>query len=182
MKPVGHLAGGYLAARAALKQINPTAPMEKLLLAVGTMAGLLPDMDALFHVARTRSFEFGDDYDHHRWITHTFPFYLGPGLLVYIWGHLSNWRWLKQLALITTVGAVTHLLQDAIGSGTGLMWAWPFSKRMDGICTLHVPGGKAWLAVYNKHPIAWVERLIIVAALAAFMVDLLGRRSGKSQT
>ncbi len=176
MKPTGHLAGGYLATRLLLKQINPETD-KRVLLTVGTLAGMLPDMDTLYHLARTRSLEFGADFDHHRWITHTFPFYLIPGSLVYFYGYLYDKRWLRQLSLLATTGAITHLLQDGIGSGTGLMWAWPFSRRMGGIGTLHVKGGRAWLEIYNKHPIAWVERLIILTALGALISELFKNKN-----
>ncbi|MCG3206805.1 MAG: hypothetical protein FOGNACKC_00404 [Anaerolineae bacterium] len=169
MKPLGHLAGGYLAARALLNIIKPAPKDELPLLALGTAAGILPDLDGIYHVAATGSLEFGEDYDHHRWISHTFPFYWLPLGLVYGWGRLTHRRRVQQAALVVAAGVTTHLLQDAVGSGTGLMWAWPVSRRMDGICTLHVKGGKAWLAVYNRHPIAWVERLTIVAALLALL-------------
>jgi membrane-bound metal-dependent hydrolase YbcI (DUF457 family) len=172
MKPTGHLAGGYLVTRLWLKQIKPDLN-RNLLLAAGTLAGMLPDTDTLYHLARTRSLEFGADFDHHRWITHTFPFYLIPGLLVYGYGRFAGRSWLGQLSLVSTTAAVTHLLQDAIGSGTGLMWAWPFSRRMGGVCTLHVEGGRAWLEAYERHPIAWVERLIVLAAVGMLIMDFL---------
>jgi membrane-bound metal-dependent hydrolase YbcI (DUF457 family) len=172
MKPTGHLAGAYLVTRLWLKQIQP-APNRKLLLAAGTLAGMLPDMDTLYHLARTCSLEFGPDFDHHRWITHTFPFYLIPGLLVYGYSRVAGRPRLGQLSLVTTTATITHLLQDAIGSGTGLMWAWPFSRRMGGICTLPVKGGRSWLEAYNRHPIAWVERLIVLTAVGILLKDFL---------
>jgi hypothetical protein len=108
-------------------------------------------------------------------MSHTFPFYLIPGILLYGYSRGAGQIWLGQLSLVTTTAAVTHLLQDAIGSGTGLMWAWPFSRRMGGICTLHVKGGRAWLETYNRHPIAWVERLIVLAAVGMLVKDFLQR-------
>jgi membrane-bound metal-dependent hydrolase YbcI (DUF457 family) len=175
MKPPGHLAGSYLVTRLLLKKLSPAPATRPLLLALGTAAGMLPDADTLVHLLRTGSLEFEEDFDHHRWTSHTFPVYLVPGAILYLYGHLSDKPRLKQVTLLVTAGAITHLLQDAIGSGTGLMWAWPLSKRMDGICTLHVKGGRAWLEVYTNHPIAWVERLIILAALVVFVLDLFRR-------
>src|SRR5262245_57017665 len=171
MKPLGHLAGGYLVTRNLLNHIEVEPGDKQVLLLAGSLAGVLPDMVAILYIAWSRDLQFGDEFDHHRWITHTFPFYWGPGLLAYLVGRVRNNPWLSQLALVITIGATVHLLQDTIGSGTGLMWAWPFSRRMAGICTLNVKGGQAWLAVYNRHPIAWVERGIILLALATFLVD-----------
>ena len=175
MRPLGHLAGGYLVARAFLKLLQPPPAEEPVLLALGAGSGLLPDADTLVYVAKTGAMEFGEDFDHHRWVSHTFPVYLAPGLLLYAYARRQGRQRLSRGALVTLAGTIVHLLQDTIGSGTGLMWAWPFSRRMDGICTLHVKGGRAWLETYTHHPIAWVERSIILAAVAAFAVDVWGR-------
>lgn len=174
MKPLGHLAGGFLTARLLLNIIKPEPKDRVPLLALGTLAGILPDLDGAYHVVRTRSLAFGEDYDHHRWLSHTFPFYWLPGGLLLLWAKRSERPRLKQAALVATASATTHLLQDGVGSGTGLMWAWPISRRMDGICTLHVKGGQAWLEVYQNHPIAWVERLLILAAATLLVFDLIG--------
>jgi hypothetical protein len=177
MRIQGHLAGGYLVTRALLARLKPPPSEEKQLLVLGTLAGVLPDADTLFHLARTRSLEFGEDFDHHAWITHTFPFYLLPGAGLFLYGRWRNKPRVRRSALVAMVGTTTHLLQDTIGSGTGLMWAWPLSKRMGGFGTLHIKGGRAWLEAYKNHPIAWVERLIILAALFVFLVRLLnGKR------
>ena len=172
MTPLGHLAGGYLASRVLLNQIDPKPTDRKLLLVAGTVAGILPDADTLYYVARSRSFEFGEDFDHHRWISHTLPVYWLAGLTAYLYGRLSGQRRLAQGAQVVTAATTAHLLQDTIGSGTGLMWAWPFSRRMGGIATLHIKGGRAWLEAYKTHPIVWVERLIIFTAGAALLAQL----------
>jgi membrane-bound metal-dependent hydrolase YbcI (DUF457 family) len=173
MRIQGHVAGGYLVTQALLAWLKPPSSEEKQLLVLGTLAGVLPDGDTLLHLARTRSLEFGEDFDHHAWITHTFPFYLLPGLGLFLYGQWRNRPKIRRGALVVMAGTTTHLLQDTIGSGTGLMWAWPVSKRMGGFGTLNVKGGRAWLEVYANHPIAWVERLIILAALLLFLVNLL---------
>jgi hypothetical protein len=173
MKPLGHLAGGYLVTRGLLEYLQVEPADRRKLLVIGSLAGLLPDMDALLYLAYSRDLQFGDEFDHHRWVSHTFPLYWGPGLLAYLYGRAKNRPWLSHLALITTTGATVHLLQDTIGSGTGLMWAWPFSRRMGGICTLHVKGGQAWLEAYRRHPIAWVERGIIVLGVVTFLASLI---------
>jgi hypothetical protein len=175
MKPLGHLAGGYLTTQAALHIIKPPPENRLPLLTLGTIAGILPDLDGVYHIIRTRSLKFGEDFDHHRWISHTFPFYWIPGGLLYLWSKLTGRTMVQQATAVTLAGVTTHLLQDTIGSGTGLMWAWPFSKRMDGICTLNVKGGEAWLEVYNQHPISWVERLTVLAAVGLFLTNLLRR-------
>ena len=172
MTPVGHLAGAYLTGRILINRIEPQPSDRKLLLISGVVAGILPDIDTLFYVVRSRSLEFGQDFDHHRWISHTFPAYWLAGLVAYLYGRLSGRQRLAQVTLVMTVAATVHLLQDTIGSGTGMMLAWPFSRRMAGISTLHIKGGRAWLAAYKRHPVAWVERLLVVAAAVTLLAQL----------
>ena len=173
----GHVAGGYLVTWQVLKRwssqgrVIPESERKKLLL-LGTAAGTLPDVDVLLYALKTRSLEFGRDFDHHRWVTHTFPFYIIPGLLVYLYARSRQRPSLARLAVVMTTGAATHVLQDAVGSGTGIMWAWPFSQRMDGIIVLHTTG-KAWRQAYQRHPVAWIERLLVATAVVTCLVDLV---------
>jgi hypothetical protein len=172
MTPVGHLAGAYLTTCFLLNRIDPKPTDRRSLLVAGIVAGILPDADTLFYVARSRSLEFGQDFDHHRWISHTFPPYWLAGLAAYLYGRLSGRRRLAHGAQVMTAATTVHLVQDTIGSGTGIMWAWPFSKHMGGIGTLHIKGGRAWLKAYKSHPLAWVERVIIVMAALTLLIQL----------
>lgn len=175
MREVGHLAGGYLVTRQLVKQWQLSEVEKNRLLVLGTVAATLPDVDVLWYLLKTGSLELGSDFDHHKWVTHTFPVYIVPGLLLYLYARAGKRPMLQKQVVVATTSAVTHLLQDTIGSGTGLMWAWPFSRRMDGIVVLHVTG-KSWRRVYRQHPIAWVERLLIAAAALAFLSDFTGLR------
>jgi len=175
MREVGHVAGGYLVTRQFVKQWQLSEAEKNRLLALGAAAASLPDVDVLLYVLKTRSLELGSDFDHHKWVTHTFPFYLVPGIPVYLYACTTGRAALSRRAVVVTVAAVTHLFQDMIGSGTGLMWAWPFSRRMDGIVVLNVTG-EAWRKVYRQHPIAWVERLLVAAAVLTFLADSMGRQ------
>ena len=179
MREVGHIAGGYLVTRQLVKQWQLSKAEKNRLLALGTAAATLPDVDVLLYVLKTRSLELSSDFDHHKWVTHTFPFYLVPGALVYLYARTAGRTALRRQATVVTVAAATHLFQDMIGSGTGLMWAWPFSRRMDGIVVLNVTG-KAWREMYRRHPVAWVERLLVGAAALTFLADFAGRRSAPS--
>ena len=99
--------------------------------------------------------------------------------MVYLYARRVERTTLRRQATTVTVAAVTHLFQDMVGSGTGLMWAWPFSRRMDGIAVLNVKG-KAWREVYRQHPIAWVERLLVAAAALTFLSDFTSWRPALS--
>ncbi len=170
MRELGHVAGGYLTTRALLQRWRPAPRERNALLALGLLASTLPDTDvlgyALHRLLRGRSLDFSE-FDHHQWISHTFPPYVALGLLGYgIARGAGSQRWPRRVLVIALMCGL-HLLQDSIGSGTGLMWAWPLSRRMDGLVVLGVKGD-AWRDVYANHPISWVERgLVALAGIAA---------------
>ncbi len=169
MREIGHIAGGYLATRALLQRWRPAQRERRVLLALGVAASALPDVDVLGYALRRRSLDF-ENFDHHQWITHTFPPYVALGLLLYGSARAANHpRWQRRAMLITLM-CTLHLLQDSIGSGTGLMWAWPFSRRMDGFIVLGVKGD-AWRGVYANHPISWVERALVGLAVVVALWD-----------
>lgn len=176
MKEPGHLAGSYLATRILLRRTDLPPGLGWRYLLLGTLAGMLPDLDILAYVAWRRSTQIPEDFDHHRWISHTFPCYLVPGVTIYAYAKTTGKQRLALSTKLITASCVLHLLLDMIGSGTGLMWGWPLSRRMDGICTLGVKG-KAWADAYSRHPISWIERSLILFAGLIFVWDL---KSGHS--
>lgn len=171
MTIVGHLAGGFLVAKTLAGRIRRPELSHDTLLLLGTLGGALPDLDYFIYVAQTGSWVFGSDYQHHKWITHTFPFYSVPGILLYLYGLVSHRNKLCHGALVVTAGACIHLLQDMVGTVDGIMWAWPFSQRMDGICLVGTHG-QEWIAAYTRHPIAWIERIIVIVASLVFACDV----------
>jgi membrane-bound metal-dependent hydrolase YbcI (DUF457 family) len=168
MKEPGHIAGAYLVTQVLLAQLDLNRQQQQPYLILGTLAGILPDLDILAYMVRQGSTEIPEDFDHHGWISHTFPFYLVPGALIYWAARLAGQDGLRRAALFATASACGHILQDAIGSGTGIMWAWPLSRRKDGIVVLDVTG-KKWAQIYSRHPVSWVERLLIATALLVFV-------------
>lgn len=160
----GHLAGGYVATRALLRASRVGRREQRRLLLVGTLAAAAPDIDVLLHAAYKRSLHVDDDFDHHKWISHAPLLYVAIGAAAYaIARQQGRAEWMRTIAT-ATAGVLLHLAQDSIGSGTGIRWLWPFSARMMGVCTLHVTGSK-WARVYRRHPIAWVERGIVLVAV-----------------
>ena len=162
MREQGHVAGGYLATRALLRRWQPAPRERRILLGLGLLASTLPDVDVLAYALRRRSLDF-EEFDHHRWPSHTFAPYAALGLLLHVTLRaLGSQRWRRRSDLVALMCGL-HLLQDGIGSGTGLMWAWPVSRRMDGLVVLGVRGD-AWRAVYANHPISWIERALVAVA------------------
>lgn len=171
MRTPGHMAGSYIVVREVVNHMPASVPNPTLLIVLGTLAGALPDLDYFYYAIKSGGLKYETDFQHHKWISHTFPFYIIPGAMIYLLGFWLNSPIVKSISLVVTVGAVIHLLLDMVGSGDGIMWAWPFSKRMDGVHLLNVHG-KEWAKVYAKHPISWVERTIIIIALFFLVFDV----------
>jgi membrane-bound metal-dependent hydrolase YbcI (DUF457 family) len=167
----GHIAGAYLLAREITRHMNISPTKRHLLTGLGALAGALPDLDFFVYAIQKGTLTMGTDFQHHKWITHTFPFYLIPGLLVYLLARQTGKDGLANGTLVVSASVVIHLLMDMVGSGDGIMWAWPFSQRMDGIFLLNVHGND-WVQTYNAHPISWVERSIKITALFVLGYDL----------
>ncbi len=173
---LGHLAGGWLAARTVTGKLGSVSPTERRrLLVIGTVAGILPDGDFLWHLFQQRKFDHSSKFRHHTWITHTFPFYWIPASLLYFVGILYKDTRQQNQAVVLAASTTVHLLQDSIGTGDGIMLFYPASKQMYGIA-LSGRHGKDWQEHYIRSPIYLVELLLILVALATFLNDLFHRR------
>jgi hypothetical protein len=175
MRFQGHLAAGYVVSRVFINIVGIPPENQLLMTAIGTGAGILPDLDALYYFVRKGAITFDDDFTHHKWITHTFPPYLIVGLLILVvGGNLQN-QLIQHSAALLTISTFVHLFLDMIGSGDGIMIAWPFSQRMVGIGKLHVHGME-WKQRYETSVYIWIERLIILVALIILGSNLAGSR------
>lgn len=98
---------------------NVNLTMTVVLLSIAF--GLLPDFDMSVEIFQDGAFR-GKRDKFHRKITH-FPILYIPivPVVFYKYGHF--WGYLFTLNLIS------HFLHDTIGTGWGLKWLWPFSKR-----------------------------------------------------
>lgn len=175
MRFQGHAAAGYIVSQAFIAA--STLPPEKslLLTAVGTVAGFLPDLDSLYYFARKRELRFDTDFTHHTWITHTFPPYLLISALALWQGVISGNEILQGSAKLLIISTGIHLLLDMVGSGDGIMIAWPISRRMFGIGLLGVHGME-WKRRYEASGYVWIERAILFGALLLLVSGLVGWR------
>jgi|GEM_PF-1841484 len=171
MLPQGHLAGGFLVSQAVTHLMGLSGAERWGMVAIGTMAGATPDADALLYFAKKRSLRIGEDFKHHAWVTHTLPFHWAIAVFLHMLGLYLGNLFLSRAAILYAATATCHLLMDVLGSGDGIMLAWPFSKRFMGIGTLHVHG-KNWLRLYRKSPVFRVERCIRYAALLVLLFQL----------
>lgn len=176
MKIKGHLAGGWLVTKTIVNNLKIAERKErKNLLALGSFFGILPDLDFIPYVIKKRKVVYENDFRHHTWITHTFPFYLLPALLVFLTGKKKGNRKMENAAKVFAASTSTHLFQDMIGSGDGIMLFYPFSKKMVGIgkSDLHGPD---WENHYTNSPYYFVEILITIFAFSSFLSELLKKK------
>lgn len=175
MKIEGHLAGGWLVSRWLTEKLTSNKKEYHRLLFLGTLAGVLPDADYLWYVIKKGRIVYKNDFRHHTWVSHTFPFYWIPASLLYSIGMLKNKPGLKNIASVLAAGTTIHLLQDTVGSGDGIMLFYPLSKRMDGL-GLNGLHGDEWNAKYTKSRIYLVELAICLIGGFTFVYDMLKKK------
>jgi hypothetical protein len=175
MRFQGHVAAGYIVSQAFIAASAFPAEKSLLLTAVGTAAGILPDLDGLYYLARKRELRFDTDFTHHTWVTHTLPPYLLIGALALWLGVNDGNEILQASAKLLMISTSIHLLLDMVGSGDGIMIAWPISHRMFGIGLLKVHGME-WKRRYEASGFVWIERAILFVALLLLASDLVGLR------
>ncbi|MEK7500640.1 MAG: metal-dependent hydrolase [Patescibacteria group bacterium] len=92
------------------------------LVAAGIIFALLPDADVFVELWQRRGKLGGKIQGFHRTFTHYPLMYLPLVLAVFI---MAGGFW----ALFLGLGALAHLLHDSVGTGWGIKWLWPFSKK-----------------------------------------------------
>ena len=83
--------------------------------------GLLPDFDVSVEIFQQGMLK-GNGDRFHRTLTH-FPILYVPIIPVVFLRYGSFW------GVLFSVNIISHFLHDSVGSGWGLKWLWPFSKR-----------------------------------------------------
>lgn len=174
MRVQGHIAGGFLSAGMCVSAIRPAPQVADWLLFVGAFSGALPDLDALYYLIKKPRSANDEDFRHHTWPTHTFPFYVVPGLAVLGAARILGFAWLQWGVVVFLAGTCMHLVQDMFGSGDGIMLFYPFSKRMFGI-ELTRSHGRSWLLDYRRTRSFLFERVLILVAAAVLCVYIVVR-------
>jgi hypothetical protein len=165
----GHLAAGYLVAKAVLathREISATETHKLILL--GIFSGWIPDSDLIYYFAKDKSFKFQDGTTHRSYITHTPFFWTMVGAVAGLLTHSF------LVFLVLSLGAASHIFLDSFGSGHGLMWLWPFStKKFSFVKFKEVNPQKENLILYYgllfkeyaRHITFWLEIIITILAL-----------------
>ena len=163
MLPIGHAAGGYLVGAVLARATQSNSARSRTMRLLGTLGGLLPDLDLVVYNLARKPLGLTSDVRHHTWLTHTLPFYLLPAGLLTAWANRTHRAEIAISITTFTAGACAHLIQDMCGSGDGLQLFFPLSRRMFGIRLLNVHG-KEWRRRYLRDPIFLVEVALISMA------------------
>jgi hypothetical protein len=187
----GHLAGGYLAAAAALSVFHPDLSVEqlKILLVLGTIAGEFPDIDLLFfNIAHRRHAKNGAAQkeslvqNHRDYITHMPSFWLGLCAFIAVAGKIAGSTFIEYAGIVTLVGTWSHLILDSIEYG--VVWLAPWSKKNYALTknviaseAVHRPGSLMQhfhfiITTYWKSYTIWLELAISCIALIALIRSL----------
>jgi len=172
MRIQGHIAAGYLVSQAVIRILAVPAEEQLALTVLGTAAGIVPDLDTLYYLARKKKLIFDDDFVHHHWVSHTFPPYILAALLLFLLSSRGGASPFLPAGVTAFSSIFVHLFLDMLGSGDGIMIAWPISRRMVGIGKLNARGMQ-WKRKYEASPYVWIERFIILSALSYFFGKML---------
>ncbi len=183
MLPPGHIAGGYLTAEFLLRtfHFNISNHQRHLLEFVGIFFGFAPDLDFFLAFYKARQLKIDHRKANHRkYFTHAPVLWMIAGIIIYLSAATDFYR---ALGLIVWLSSWSHFILD---SEWGIMWAWPFSKRLYPFSKMYYQNKysaavadqteeemqqgfwKYWKNVvfsfYSK-PSGWIEILIIIIAI-----------------
>ncbi len=130
-----------------------------MLLVLGSLLGLLPDIDFLY------IYLFSAELSHRELITHSPILYLVGAILLYIIGLTTRNNFIKSFSFLFFLSPSVHLLLDATTAGIPLMY--PFSHKLYGLLMISalnngIYGSYIYVFLYG------VELLIIL-----FFINLL---------
>ena len=128
MPPPGHIAAGYLVARALFHFNHPAFTSTQItnLIWLGTFFGFAPDLDFFYTLFRIKRWTVREDGENHRnYVSHVPIIWLAAGLAVYF---LTSDPFVKYVGLLLWLGSWSHFILDTFSYG--IMWAWPFSREV----------------------------------------------------
>ena len=129
-------------------------------------AAILPDLDGISIISK--KIDFNENFRHHKWPTHTFFVYILLFIAIFLIEFFIPNRIFYSILFL--IGSFSHLIGDMIGSGDGIMFFWPFSKKMFGFHLLN-KHGKEWLENYLSFwYFRWNERIAVALGLVAVIL------------
>lgn len=176
---LGHLAAGYLTAKAVVAVSAPALSGSEAgeIAFLGALVGAFPDLDFIPYFWRTRSIELRRHASHRDYISHAPVLWFCMGIAVSIYAASPFWR---TAGTVLWLSSWSHFLLDTIGGR--IMWLWPFTKKRFGIELApddrFVKGAdeaaiayylRLFRTVYVPHPIFWMEVALIIATVIWFI-------------
>ncbi len=155
MLPPGHIAAGYLVAQGAVSVLGISESHANLLLFVGALAGVAPDLDFIPFFAKHRTLKLVRGDSHRGYITHTPLFWLIVGLTVYLINISSP---LRYFGLVIWLSSWSHLLGDSLEYG--IRWLWPFRNQYYSL--LPAPAADALVTYKVRTPVFYFEYFMVV--------------------
>lgn len=144
---IGHLPGGYLAARALWRK------GQKHLIIATLIGSVLPDIDMLW-------FYFVDhgSTHHHTYITHR------PA----VWAAIALIGLALRKPVITAVGlgGLVHMALDSIVGA--IAWGWPFTNASAPLVVVPATH-ENWILSFLTHPTFLVEIALFASALTLYL-------------
>jgi len=128
MLPPGHIAAGFLTAKALLyfSHTGLSQPQQNQLLWWGAFFGFAPDLDTFYWFGKSKAFKIDPDQQNHRFFfTHAPVLWLIVGLAIYLIAGSPFW---KTFGLLVWLCSWVHFLLDSIQYG--VMWLWPAKKKV----------------------------------------------------
>ncbi len=161
MLPPGHVAAGFLTAKALLHFLNPSiSPVEEThLIWWGVFFSFAPDLDMFYSFAKEKAFAVRNPLanNHRKLISHAPILWLLAGLGIYFFAQSP---YFKTFGLILWACSWSHFVLDSIEYG--IMWLWPFNKRNWALKDAGVDGKiegensfKFWLNFLNFYRTLW---------------------------
>lgn len=178
-----HAAAGYLIAKAFLhlSPLSLSASQENVLITLGILFALLPDLDFIPFFLKHGSMNLQKNESHRvQWSHAPLPWLLLSLIIIEI-SYLLNASLMLATGILLFLCLLSHFLGDSIEYG--VMWLWPFSKKQ---FYLHKARGteplskkegvisyywKFFTRVYAKNWMLWIDIVVILAALVVFFVS-----------
>ncbi len=176
----GHLALGYLVTKTilALTPAQFSMPEIRILMTLGMIAALLPDIDLIPFFIKHRSAKLQKNESHRRIWSHAPLLWIAVLLLIL---SMTDSPFAFTACLVFLAGSLTHFLADSIEDG--VFWLWPFSNikwYLHKAKEIEFSSQKTSVVCYYKRLLThiyiknwtfWIESVIILLALVVICIS-----------
>jgi hypothetical protein len=152
-----HLPAGFITTYATKKvwRKGLTKRQTFWIFVIGTLAGILPDVDVLYYYV-------GSELSHREIITHTPILYAVISLVLFLFGYFAKNRFVKSAGCVVLFSTIVHLVLDS--TTAGVLWLFPFSKRLYGMLSIPFLGQ----GFYSQHLFVFTLSLELLIFLVLF--------------